>query len=102
MSLPDSPIYPEAKALAETWHAAVERDLKGADFNKRLVTETYDGIAIQPLYGLNPKQPVENSGGMPGTSPHTRQMGHNPGSASPHIRVSWGRALESVVTYACR
>ena len=32
MSLPDSPIYPEAKELAQSWRAAVERDLKGADF----------------------------------------------------------------------
>ena len=72
MSLPDSPVYPEAKELAQSWQATVERDLKGADFNKRLVTQTYDGISIQPLYGLDPETPDENAGGMPGTFPHTR------------------------------
>ena len=82
MSLPDSPVYPEAKELAQSWQAAVERDLKGADFNKRLVTQTYDGISIQPLYGLNPESPSENAGGMPGTFPHTR--GNSTLSTSRH------------------
>ena len=32
------------------WRAQIETDLKGADFNKRLVTRTLEGIALQPLY----------------------------------------------------
>jgi methylmalonyl-CoA mutase len=36
-------------ALA-AWRAQVDKDLKGADFNKRLVTRTPEGIALQPLY----------------------------------------------------
>lgn len=32
------------------WHAAVEKVLKGADFEKRLVGRTADGIRIEPLY----------------------------------------------------
>ncbi len=35
---------------AEEWRALVEKALKGADFEKRLVSRTADGIAIQPLY----------------------------------------------------
>ena len=72
MSLPDSPVYPDADALAQSWKDAVKRDLKGADFQKRLVTQTYDGIAIEPLYGLSPEQPSDNAGGLPGCFPHTR------------------------------
>lgn len=34
----------------ETWRALVERDLKGAPFEKRLVTQTYEGVPVQPLY----------------------------------------------------
>lgn len=37
-------------ASRDEWLALVEQTLKGADFDKRLVTRTYDGIAIQPLY----------------------------------------------------
>jgi methylmalonyl-CoA mutase len=39
-----------APASADTWRALVEKVLKGADFDKRLVTRTVDGLAIQPLY----------------------------------------------------
>lgn len=34
----------------EAWRAAVEKVLKGADFEKRLVGRTADGIRIEPLY----------------------------------------------------
>ncbi|MGI9415054.1 MAG: hypothetical protein ACR2PM_15375, partial [Hyphomicrobiales bacterium] len=34
----------------DDWIALVDQALKGADFDKRLVTETYDGIRIEPLY----------------------------------------------------
>jgi methylmalonyl-CoA mutase len=32
------------------WRKLVEAALKGADFDKRLVTKTYDGLRIEPLY----------------------------------------------------
>ncbi|MGI9479589.1 MAG: methylmalonyl-CoA mutase family protein, partial [Hyphomicrobiaceae bacterium] len=32
------------------WRAAIERVLKGGDFARRLVSNTADGIALQPLY----------------------------------------------------
>ncbi len=32
------------------WRKLVETALKGAAFEKRLVNQTYDGIAVQPLY----------------------------------------------------
>lgn len=32
------------------WKALVEKALKGADFDKALSTETYDGFRLQPLY----------------------------------------------------
>ncbi|MEY4578108.1 MAG: hypothetical protein RL701_2811 [Pseudomonadota bacterium] len=34
----------------EAWRSQVERDLKGADFDKRLLTRTLEGIVVQPLY----------------------------------------------------
>ena len=32
------------------WRKLVEAALKGADFDKRLVSHTYDGLRIEPLY----------------------------------------------------
>lgn len=36
-------------ATRETWLKLVDGVLKGADFDKRLVGKTYDGLAVQPL-----------------------------------------------------
>src|SRR5581483_3402470 len=35
---------------AAEWRKLVEAALKGADFDKRLVSRTYDGLRIEPLY----------------------------------------------------
>jgi methylmalonyl-CoA mutase len=37
-------------ASHEAWLKLVEKTLKGASFDKKLVAKTYDGLAIQPLY----------------------------------------------------
>ena len=33
-----------------TWEAAIARDLKGADYEKKLVWRTEEGLAIRPYY----------------------------------------------------
>ncbi|MBM6592544.1 methylmalonyl-CoA mutase family protein [Microvirga pudoricolor] len=48
-TLPLAADFPDA--TREQWLGRVEGVLKGADFAKKLVGRTYDGIAIQPLYG---------------------------------------------------
>ena len=50
-----------------TWRAEAERSLKGASFEKRLVSKTLDGFEVQPLYTEAP----DNSG-FPGLAPFTR------------------------------
>ena len=53
-------------ATREQWRELVENVLKGAPFDKRLVTKTYDGLAVEPLYGrVADAQPV--TGRAPGT-----------------------------------
>ena len=48
----DEPTFAEfPPASREQWLALVSGALKGASFEKRLVSKTYDGIAIAPLYG---------------------------------------------------
>ena len=47
----DGPLVPEFEPPArEAWLALVDKVLKGADFDRRLVSRTADGLAIQPLY----------------------------------------------------
>jgi methylmalonyl-CoA mutase len=52
----------------ETWRALVDKVLKGAAFDK-LVSRTYDGIEIQPLYTRGDVSPVDE---LPGQAPFTR------------------------------
>jgi methylmalonyl-CoA mutase len=47
----DLPLASEFPAAArEQWLALVEGVLKGADFDRKLVSRTYDGLRIEPLY----------------------------------------------------
>lgn len=58
-----------APVSLDAWRAAVEQDLNGASFERRLVTHTYEGIYIRPLY--TPTGAGEH-GEMPGVPPYTR------------------------------
>ena len=58
-------------ANIDEWRALVEKALKGADFEKRLVTRTADGLKIDPLYTrANALQSTVNE--IPGKPPLTR------------------------------
>jgi methylmalonyl-CoA mutase len=60
--------FPEQTYAA--WRELAEQDLKGAPFEKRLVTRLLEGIAIQPLYVAEAGAP--NQAGYPGMSPYVR------------------------------
>ena len=54
---------------AADWQALVAKVLKGADFERRLVRRTADGIPVLPLYTAADAPPPA---GPPGTAPFTR------------------------------
>jgi methylmalonyl-CoA mutase len=58
----------------ESWRAQVEKDLKGADFEKRLLTRTPEGITVQPLYTAGNTAPLQeqNAIGFAGLAPYRR------------------------------
>lgn len=60
------PVTPEA------WRAQAETDLKGAPFDKKLLTHTYEGITIQPLYTESDWPSAADPSGLPGLDPFTR------------------------------
>ncbi|MDO6459865.1 methylmalonyl-CoA mutase family protein [Granulosicoccaceae sp. 1_MG-2023] len=66
----------------EAWMALVEKVLKGADFSRTLVTQTYDGLAIQPLYTDN-----GSNRAAPGEFPYTRST-----RAAGNATDGWGIA----------
>ena len=59
------------RTLLEQWRDRVERDLKGADFEERLVHEAVDGLRTQPLYTRLDCEDLD-LGTMPGAWPWMR------------------------------
>lgn len=49
----------------EAWRAQVDKDLKGAAFEKRLVTRTLEGLTVQPLYTADNAPDPGGFSGMP-------------------------------------
>ncbi|MEM6332833.1 MAG: acyl-CoA mutase large subunit family protein [Planctomycetota bacterium] len=59
-------------ATYEQWRELVERDLKGVPFEKKLITRTYEGIDLQPIYTPQSWPSAGDPSGFPGLSPTTR------------------------------
>ncbi len=59
-------------ATREQWRVLVDKGLKGAPFEKRLVTRLYEGIAVQPLYTAEDWPAAGDPSGLPGFAPFTR------------------------------
>ncbi|HEX2840366.1 methylmalonyl-CoA mutase family protein [Hyphomicrobium sp.] len=58
-------------ATREQWLKLVDKAIKGADFEKKLVTRTQDGIRVEPLYRRETSVPALQ-GALPGHAPFTR------------------------------
>lgn len=56
----------------DRWRERVERDLKGASFEKRLMSRTYEGIGIHPIYTPDDWNAAGDPSGFPGCAPYTR------------------------------
>ncbi|WP_307195558.1 methylmalonyl-CoA mutase family protein [Neobacillus niacini] len=56
----------------EQWREVTEKSLKGASFEKKLVTETYEGISLQPMYRKEDTDNLPFLQSLPGKSPFTR------------------------------
>ena len=56
----------------ESWRSEVERVLKGAPFEKRMVTKTYEGIDLEPIYQESHVKDVAHLGSLPGFPPYVR------------------------------
>jgi methylmalonyl-CoA mutase len=53
----------------EQWEALIQADLKGADYDKRLVWKTEEGIPVRPYYRAEDISPADTA---PGEFPFTR------------------------------
>lgn len=56
----------------EEWRAKVEADLKGADFNKKLVWRTNEGFNVEPMYRAEDIAELKTTDSLPGEFPYVR------------------------------
>jgi methylmalonyl-CoA mutase len=59
-------------ATYEEWRAAAEKTLKGAPFEKRLITRTYEHISLQPIYNAEDIASLPHINSLPGFEPFVR------------------------------
>ena len=56
----------------DEWRALAEADLEGASFEQKLVTHTYEGIDLQPVYTRRDHPGEGDPEGLPGLPPFVR------------------------------
>ena len=61
----------------EEWRAKAEVDLKGADFEKKMVWRTNEGFNAQPLYRSVDIADLKQTKSLPGEFPYVRGTRHN-------------------------
>ena len=62
-------------ATYEEWRNAAEDSLKGAPFDKKLITSTPEGIKLQPIYSKEDLAALNLPEAWPGLAPFTRGGG---------------------------
>lgn len=64
----------------DDWKEKVTQDLKGAPFDKKLITHTYEGINLQPIYTIKDRDKLPVNDSIPGFSNYmrgTKAQGYN-------------------------
>lgn len=56
----------------ETWKAQVEAELKGVPFEKKMLSPTYEGITLQPIYRREDVAGLPHIHSLPGFGPYVR------------------------------
>jgi len=61
-----------APVSTEDWQSKIHADLKGADYEKKLVWRTYEGFKVQPYYRKEDLKGLNFLEGLPGEYPFVR------------------------------
>ncbi len=76
----------------DDWRKLVEAELKGAPFDKKMFTATYEGITLQPIYRREDIANLPHVNSFPGFAPFVRGA-----SASGYVKESWDVSQEIAV-----
>ncbi len=73
----------------EEWRQVTEKSLKGGSFEKKLITRTYEGINLQPMYRQEDAADLEHAKTLPGFAPYVRST-----RAAGYLANPWDIAQE--------
>lgn len=66
-------LFTEFKSVStEEWEEKINQDLKGADYEKKLVWKTIDGLKFQPYYRSEHLESLDHLNAVPGAFPFVR------------------------------
>ena len=92
-------VHSETKLLGEfppvsydDWRKLVEAELKGAPFDKKMFTATYEGFALKPIYRREDSAELPHVNSLPGFAPFVRGA-----SASGYVNKAWAVSQEIAV-----
>jgi len=77
----------------EAWRTLVEAELKGAPFDKKMLTPTYEGITLQPIYRREDAARLPHVKSFPGFAPFVRGS-----SAAGYLKQPW--AISQEIAYS--
>ncbi|MEI8202036.1 MAG: methylmalonyl-CoA mutase family protein [Bacteroidota bacterium] len=67
------PLFTEFPAVSTSaWEETIRKDLKGADYEKKLIWKTDEGIAVKPYYRSEDIAEMEFTDAIPGRYPYVR------------------------------
>ena len=87
----DNKLFSEFPPVStEKWEEAINKDLKGADYDKKLVWHTIEGFNVKPYYRAEDLEGLEYLDSNPGQQPYTRgkQTGGNVWEVRQDIHVA--------------
>ncbi len=78
-----------SKVGYEDWRKLVEAELKGAPFDKKMLSSTYEGITLQPLFRREDAEKLPHVNSLPGFAPFVRGA-----KSSGYLKKSWDISQE--------
>jgi methylmalonyl-CoA mutase len=69
----DSKLFAEFPPVStQEWEEVINKDLKGADYDKKLVWKTMEGFSVRPYYRAEDLEKIKNAHALPGEFPFFR------------------------------
>ena len=86
-TFPDVPLDEFTVPTYDEWKEACIALLKGAPFEKKLFTKTYEGITFSPMYFYKDTEPIQPTKSFPGAGDYLRGV-----KANGYVNEPWGIA----------